>query len=82
MNLATTLAVKRQDACPHTSRVVIGTHGIERQICESCGHVSFAFRGGELSDVDRIFFTEQPHAAGILEAIEHYDFFGACKVPE
>lgn len=57
MNLATTLAVKRQDACPHASRVVIGTHGIERQICESCGHVSFAFTGGELSDVDRDRFA-------------------------
>lgn len=57
MNFATTLAVKRQDACPHTSRVVIGAHGIERQICESCGHVSFAFIGGELSDVDRDRFA-------------------------
>jgi sucrose-phosphate synthase len=36
----------------------------------------------QLTDVDRIFFAEKPFAAGILEAIEHYDFFGECRAPE
>jgi len=36
----------------------------------------------ELSGNRDIFFATRPHAAGILEAIEHYDFFGECKVPE
>jgi sucrose-phosphate synthase len=36
----------------------------------------------QLDDVDRIYFAGQPHAAGILEALQHYDFFDACKVPE
>jgi len=38
----------------------------------------------ELSQLDEqsIYFASQPHAMGILEAIDHYDFFGACKVPE
>jgi len=35
----------------------------------------------ELTDIDRICFTERPHAAGILEAIEHYDFYDTCQVP-
>ena len=35
----------------------------------------------ELADVDRIYFARQEHAAGILEAIDHYDFFGSCRVP-
>lgn len=35
----------------------------------------------QLVDLDRIYFAAQPYAAGILEAIEHYDFFGACEVP-
>lgn len=35
----------------------------------------------QLTDVDRIFFAEKPYAAGILEAIEHYDLFGDCRVP-
>jgi len=33
-------------------------------------------------DQERIYFASQPHAAGILEAIEHYDFFGSCEVPQ
>jgi sucrose-phosphate synthase len=35
-----------------------------------------------LVDMDRIYFAQQPHALGILEAIEHYDFFGSCDVPD
>ena len=35
----------------------------------------------QLVDVDRIYFAEQAHAAGILDAIEYYDFFGECRVP-
>jgi sucrose-phosphate synthase len=36
----------------------------------------------QLIDHERIYFAGQDHALGILEAIEHYDFFHACKVPE
>jgi sucrose-phosphate synthase len=34
-----------------------------------------------LMEQERIYFANQPHAAGILEALDHYDFFNACKVP-
>lgn len=34
-----------------------------------------------LIDQERVYFATQPHAAGILEAIDHYDFFQACTVP-
>lgn len=34
-----------------------------------------------LTDVDRIYFAGKSHAAGILEAIDHYDFFNECIVP-
>ncbi len=30
-----------------------------------------------LAEVDRIFFATRGHAEGILEAIDHYDFFGS-----
>jgi sucrose-phosphate synthase len=30
---------------------------------------------GQLSDSERVYFSTGCHAAGILEAIEHYDFF-------
>ncbi len=35
----------------------------------------------QLVDQDNIYFADQPHALGILEAIEHYDFFNTCKAP-
>ncbi len=35
----------------------------------------------QLIDLDRIYFATQPYARGILEALEHYDFYGACDVP-
>ncbi|MGR9107981.1 MAG: HAD-IIB family hydrolase [Gammaproteobacteria bacterium] len=34
-----------------------------------------------LVDLERIYFAKEAHASGLLEAIEHYDFFGSCKVP-
>ncbi len=36
----------------------------------------------QLVDVERIYFATKPYADGILEAIEHYDFFGEPRVPE
>ena len=35
----------------------------------------------QLVDQEKIYFANQPHALGILEAIDYYDFFHACKVP-
>ena len=35
-----------------------------------------------LVDLERVYFSEQPRAAGLLEAIDHYDFFHGCKVPD
>lgn len=36
----------------------------------------------QLVDQEKIYFAKQTHALGILEAIDYYDFFHACKVPE
>ena len=35
-----------------------------------------------LVDLELVYFSDQPRAAGLLEAIDHYDFFKACKVPD
>lgn len=35
----------------------------------------------DLTELDRVYFAKQAGAAGILEAIDHYDFFGSCMVP-
>jgi len=35
----------------------------------------------QLVDVERIYFAKQPFAAGILEALDYYDFFNRCIDP-
>jgi sucrose-phosphate synthase len=35
----------------------------------------------QLVDVERIYFSRRANAAGIIEALEYYDFFGACRDP-
>ncbi|NOZ52714.1 MAG: glycosyltransferase [Gammaproteobacteria bacterium] len=35
----------------------------------------------DLSDVERVFFSEGEYARGILEAIEYYDFYAQCLAP-
>jgi sucrose-phosphate synthase len=35
----------------------------------------------QLVDIDRIFFSEKAYAAGILEALDFYDFFHSCRDP-
>ncbi len=35
----------------------------------------------DLSGLDLVYFARDKYAQGILEAANHYDFFGACRVP-
>ncbi|MGC9457029.1 MAG: HAD family hydrolase [Halothiobacillaceae bacterium] len=35
-----------------------------------------------LTGLTRVVFTQAHHAAGILEAMRYYDFFGRCDLPE
>ena len=34
-----------------------------------------------LENAERIYYARQAHALGLLEAIEHFDFYGSCNVP-
>lgn len=36
----------------------------------------------QMEDMDNLYFAQRPYAAGILEAIDHYDFFGSCRIPQ
>lgn len=36
----------------------------------------------QLPSRDRIYFAKLPYAAGIVEAVEHYNFFGENRVPD
>lgn len=35
-----------------------------------------------LVDIERVYFSKQPHAAGLLDAMEYYDFFNRCRMPD
>jgi sucrose-phosphate synthase len=35
-----------------------------------------------LMDTERVYYAKQAHALGILEAIDHFDLFKTCTVPE
>ncbi len=35
----------------------------------------------QLTDIERIYFANSSYAAGILEALDHYDFFTSCMLP-
>ncbi len=35
----------------------------------------------QLSEIERIYFAKRPYAAGIMEAISHYDFLATCRTP-
>ncbi|MCB1761162.1 MAG: HAD-IIB family hydrolase [Gammaproteobacteria bacterium] len=34
-----------------------------------------------LVDAERIYYSKRTHAEGILEAIDHFDFFRSCNIP-
>jgi sucrose-phosphate synthase len=36
----------------------------------------------QLVDVERVYFSKQSYAAGIIEALEYYDFFNECRDPK
>jgi len=36
----------------------------------------------ELADIEQIYFAKNSYAAGIIEAIDHYNFFGTNREPE
>ncbi|MEJ1385471.1 MAG: HAD-IIB family hydrolase [Candidatus Sedimenticola sp. (ex Thyasira tokunagai)] len=35
----------------------------------------------QLVEEERIYFADQAHALGIIEALQHYDFFKSCEMP-
>jgi sucrose-phosphate synthase len=35
-----------------------------------------------LRTAPRVYFARAPYAAGVLEGIDHYDFFGSIRIPQ
>lgn len=63
LNVGTALDIKKQlrigkqDPCQHASSVTVAAGGIERHICENCGHVSFKFADQDADEIDRDRFA-------------------------
>jgi hypothetical protein len=49
--------IRRQDRCAHRVTVKVQASGIEREVCEACGHVSVHFVSGLSGEVDRDRFA-------------------------
>ena len=72
---------------PLEQTLVIGGSGVDEDMMR--GNMLAAVVGNrsheelsQLVDQERIYFASKDYASGILEAIDYYDFFDACKVPE
>lgn len=49
--------MRRQDKCAHSVSVTVQSTGIERVVCEACGHVSVHFLSGLTGELDRDRFA-------------------------
>lgn len=49
--------LRRQDKCAHRSTVSVQSSGVERVVCESCGHVSVHFVADLAGEVERDRFA-------------------------
>lgn len=48
---------RRQNNCPHRVTVAVRSGGIERRVCESCGHVGVHFLADLSGEVERTSFA-------------------------
>lgn len=48
---------RRQNKCPHRTTVSIVSSGVQRLVCESCGHVSVHFMADLGGEVERTRFA-------------------------
>lgn len=57
MKLGAGLAARKQKTCAHPSTITINSAGLERDICEECGHLSFSFEDHEFETAERDQFA-------------------------
>lgn len=48
-----------QENCSHSKTITISTSGLDRNVCEMCGHVSMTFTSDLEGDIDRNVFARQ-----------------------
>jgi len=56
--------IRRQDRCAHRVTVTVQSTGVERVVCEACGHVSVQFLSGLTGEVDRDRFARPVEREG------------------
>lgn len=67
-------AIRKTDQakCLHQQTVVVSSAGMDREVCETCGRVSFSYGPELTSDIDRSMFArdsergEAPETTGAL----------------
>jgi hypothetical protein len=62
--------IRRQDRCAHRVTVKVQTSGIEREVCEACGHVSVRVVAGLSGDLDRDRFARPIEREGKHARVE------------
>lgn len=48
-----------QESCSHSETITISTSGLDRNVCEICGHVSMTLTSDLEGDIDRNVFARQ-----------------------
>ena len=64
----------RPEGCAHVSKISVIVAGLERTVCDACGHVSFAHSGELTGELDRRRFARPAddlpiRREGILEGL-------------
>lgn len=57
-----------QATCQHTTTITISAAGMERAICEACGHVSFNYQPELTKSIDRERFARTVDQLEVLAA--------------
>lgn len=62
------LARRSPSRCKHPNTIVVRSVGMERVVCESCGHLSFAFAPEVVDVIDHDLVTTGTDQASTSEA--------------
>ena len=52
-----------QDNCSHTQTISVSSSGVDRIVCEICGHVSVSFTTALTADIQRTQFARPADSA-------------------
>ena len=59
------LTYRKIAVCSHQSTVTVITGGLERVICEDCGHVTIRYESMISGDLDRSMFSRDADSADV-----------------